>query len=444
MLNKYISSRYDSSREWFKEEVSQSYHQNRIQKIIANKEYLDGKHKIQQRADEIWNQKHFEVRKIVLDYAQMILDFQATYLLKNPVTLVSNDLEALEQYKKVYREGKYHKADYDILHKLVRYGEVAEYIYIDDNGRIKSKLIDPIDSYPVYNAKGEYIAFIEHYISEGVPFYTVYSDTAVEEYSVLEDDVMLTGVYANVSGLPVVYRLESETDSLTGRSDLDRWKNIIDNMEDILSKYTDGLYKHIGGVGVLSGEKLNVDEQGRGGIDPHVVGAILQLESGSSFSYATNKLDNASFSSLWKNLINSLLNVSATPSIAINGAEVSNVSESSVRMMYEIANVRSADNSRRLEQGFERRWGIMKKLMRLLGYDIAEEAYISCSFNTAVPESRTGIINDLVKATGGKPIMSVERAIEVNPFTSDVVQEIDRLRADTETDVNNDGINDVD
>jgi hypothetical protein len=56
----------------------------------------------------------FETRKIALQYAKTLLSFETAFLLKNPVTLISNDLDALELYKKVYREGKYHHLDYEI------------------------------------------------------------------------------------------------------------------------------------------------------------------------------------------------------------------------------------------------------------------------------------------------------------------------------------------
>ena len=117
-------------------------------------EYIDGKHDILKRGDIVWKGQHFKTRKIVLQYVKPILTFQNSFLLKNPVTLTSDDAETLERYKEVYIKGKYDKLDSKILDALIKYGEVYEYLYLDDERKIKSHIIKAMDIYPVYNSKG--------------------------------------------------------------------------------------------------------------------------------------------------------------------------------------------------------------------------------------------------------------------------------------------------
>ena len=45
-------------------------------------------------------------------------------------------------------------------------------------------------------------------------------------------------------------------------------------------------------------------------------------------------MDSASFKALYEILMAQLLNISQTPAIAMNSVEISNLSETSIRMMY--------------------------------------------------------------------------------------------------------------
>jgi len=165
-LQEYINDRYNDIAYWFEDEVQDSWHLDRVMNTLDIKEYLDGKHAILKREDVVWKGRYFKTRKIVLQYVKPILTFQNSFLLKNPVTLTSDDADTLEVYKSIYIKGKYDGIDATILDNLLKYGEVSEYLYIDDENKIKSHLINASDSYPVYNSKGEYLAFIEHYTSK--------------------------------------------------------------------------------------------------------------------------------------------------------------------------------------------------------------------------------------------------------------------------------------
>jgi hypothetical protein len=89
-----------------------------------------------------------------------------------------------------------------------------EYLYIDDNKRIKSMLINGEDSYPIYDRNCEMIAFIEHYIFDGIAYYTLFTDDKVIKFNDEGGSLHLVGEYNNISGLPIAYVLPSEMDNL--------------------------------------------------------------------------------------------------------------------------------------------------------------------------------------------------------------------------------------
>ena len=107
------------------------FHQQRIKDILDKKDYLSGQHAILNRGTEQYNGKLYEPRKIVLQYSKTILNFQTSYLLKNPVSLTGNE-DIVAEFKKVYKKGKYNKIDFDILDSIVKYGNAYEYIYVED------------------------------------------------------------------------------------------------------------------------------------------------------------------------------------------------------------------------------------------------------------------------------------------------------------------------
>ncbi|NLZ52821.1 MAG: phage portal protein [Thermoanaerobacteraceae bacterium] len=423
-IEAYVNHYHDGNNLWFVDEVGDSWQIQRINRALDARDYLAGKHKIKLRQDEVYNGKRFETRKIVLNYTKSLLSFETAFLLKNPVTLISNNLDALELYKKVYREGKYNQVDYKILSNMVKYGETYEYCYIDDNKRIKSTIFNAEDSYPIYDHTGEMVAFIYHYIFDGVAYYTIYTEDKVEEWTDRGGQLHKVGEYKNLSGLPIPYILPSEDDELVGHPSFFEYIDILDNLEDLLSKALDSYLKlNLSPIPVFKGTKLNTKD---GGIDPNAVGYALEIAEDASFEFVGSKMDSQSFKTLWATLKQSLLDIAMVPGVALNSQEISNISTVSIQMLYSMAEIKGAMNSLYLKQGFEKRWGTMKKLLRLLGHNVAEDAYIDCQFNMNIPKNANEIIDNLVKATGAN-IISINRAVEVNPYTIDVNAELDRL-----------------
>ncbi len=426
-LEQYINDNYDGSPYWFESECQDSWHIDRIINSLNVMDYVDGKHEILKRGDVVWKNRHFKTRKIVLQYVKPILTFQNSFLLKNPVTLTSDDKGTLEKYKEIYKVGKYNNIDSKVLDLLLKYGEVYEYLYLDEDRKIKSHIIKACDSYPVYNENGDYIAFIEHYISSGVSFYRIYKNDIVEEYSDKGGDLYKAGEYPNLSGLPIVYILPSERDELKGRSDLEDWINIINDMEDLLSKYMDSFYKFLNPLPTMTGTKLSTGKNGEGGIDYDLVGQVLQLDHMSKFEFAVADMDYNSFKEVYKTLHQNLLNISMTPAISMNSMEISNLSETSMKILFYMAIAKANMTAKQLYNGFDERWKKIKKLLQMIDKDY--KGYISCTFKFDIPANDKEIIENLnTLYTMGT--ISLETLLSQSPYIYDVTSEIQRLQED--------------
>lgn len=425
-IDQYIREHHDGNPEWFVEECNSVANMQRINKIVDIKEYLSGTHVILQAPSYMYNGKEFKPRKIVLQYAKNVLNFSTSYLLSHPVTLTGQD-SIVKEYKKVYKKGKYDRIDFDVLDKITKYGFVAEYVYLDENKEIKSKLIDPADSYPIYDDENNYIAFIEHYTTaDNVSYYTVYYPDKVQKFSNKGSQLKLIGEYNNLSGLPIVYKNQNELDSTTGRSDLEDIFTIINSMEDLLSKFTDSFYKHHNPIPVVIGQQLKGE-----GINPNVVGQGIVLDDGSDFKMVSNQLDYKSFETIYKTLMTTLLDVSQVPGVSMGKVDISNLSEVSIKLLFSLADIKASMNEKYMREGMEERFDKIRKLMELKGKRIGEDAYDSLGivFQYARPQSAKEVIDNL-KVLSDMGAISIESILEHSPYTTDVVQEMGRLKDD--------------
>lgn len=357
-LQQYIKEYHEGRSDWFIEEVQSVTNQQRVMNVMNLKDYLNGQHKILQKPNEKFGGKEYVPRKIVLNHALTLLNFQVSFLLQNPITITGKE-RIVKEYQKINRQGKYDRLNYKILDKMLKYGQVYEYVYLDKN-TIKSKLIDASEGYPVWNDENEMIAFIQAYTVNGVDYYVVYSDDVVETYNNKGGELRLIGRYANLSGLPIVYKTMNETNENEGKSELENWISILDNLEDLISKATDAYYKFITGIPVVTGQQLKGE-----GLPVDVVGAGIVLDDLGKFEFVSNKFDSNAFDTLYETFLNALYTVAHLPAIAVGRTDISNVSTEAVRILYQLAMMKAGQNEQYMREGIEQRF---EKIRRLLAY----------------------------------------------------------------------------
>ncbi|MBS3679939.1 phage portal protein [Ornithinibacillus massiliensis] len=423
-LQQYIKDKYDSASDWFVTFVNEVHNQRRVQDVMAKKEYLNGNHAILQKASYKYKGKEFVPRKIVLQYAKTLLNFQKAYLLQNTITLTGNE-KIVKKYQQVNRKGKYNRLNQKILDKVLKYGQVAEYVYME-NGTIKSKLIDPSEGYPVYDHNNNLIAYIQAFMSDGIEYYTVYEPKYVSEYDNKGGELRLVGRYNNLSGLPIIYHNQNELNEVEGRSELDDWISILDNMEDLISKYTDSFYKFMNPIPVSIGQEIKGD-----GLSSDVVGGGISLDDGSDFKLESNGLDYHTFETLFKTLLQSLLDTSQTPAVSMNKTDISNLSEVSIKLLFQLANIKAAGNELFMRDGIEQRF---EKIRTLLGYKnikFSDDDFDSLDivFQYAMPSNDKEII-EMLKELRDMGAISLESLLSHSPMTSDVQMELNKIMSE--------------
>jgi len=66
---------------------------------------------------------------------------------------------------------------------MSKFGFVPEFVYLDDNKQIQSKVLDPADCCPVFDYKGDYVNLIESWTIDNVTYYAIYYPDKVERWT---------------------------------------------------------------------------------------------------------------------------------------------------------------------------------------------------------------------------------------------------------------------
>jgi hypothetical protein len=424
-LEKYIQNQYSNNPYWFIEEVQQAHHMSRIANVLNNKQYLDGKlHEVLNREDIIYKDKELKVSKMILQTAKSILRTHNSYIMGKRVSLAGSD-DMIREFNKVFRSGKFHNTNYKIVKTLNSYGDAYEYVYYD-KGKITSKLIAPEDSYPIYNEFGEYVGFIEHWTDSlsNISYYIIYSENKVNKWTNAGGNYVLVDSRVNLTGLPIHYTNgQNSEDELFGRSLLEDIKPILNKIEYLLNKMDDAItILSLNPLAYTTGQRVE------GAIDADAVGYVINLDDG-EFKYAVVDLDSESIKMLYNALIEQLVVISGVPSHVFGQSNIANVSEVSLKILYQNLDNMARELEVQLRDGFEERFEKIKLLLNKQGIKFANDDYIDVEFNFNRPIDTSEVIEQLSKQYNDGAI-SLKSYIEKSPLTDNVDVEIKRIKED--------------
>lgn len=422
-LDYYIQKQYGNDPMWFKEEVLQGNHAKRISDVINNRDYLAGRHKVLMRQDSQYKGKTLVVRKTILNYAKTVLKFHNTYLLGKPVQLSCNDEHTAKTLTDVYRLGQYDTVDYQIIDRVNKFGDAYEAMYVD-NGTIKSKVLDNACSYPVYDDRGNYIAFIEHWTDAytAITFYDVYYPTYVEHWDNEGGEERLVSTDTCV-GLPIHYHNFNDEDYNCGISLLTDMKPILDDLEDIMAKMGDAIY-----VNTLNPLPVAVGQRIESSIPSDATGYVLNLDVG-DFKYANCNIDYNTIKLYLDNLKQFLNDIACMPSVLGSSTNIANISEVSMQILLMMANVFADENKKWLNSGFKQRFAMFKKILGMQGISVDDD--VDVIYNISMPVASTEMVANL-KALQEMGAISRETIMEKTEYVSDVEVEKKRLASENE------------
>ena len=413
---------FDNPALWFVEEVKKGYHVNRISKVIENRNYLGGQHKVLTREDAKYKGKELITRKTIINYAKTVLNFHSTYLLGSPVSL-TGDEEITKTFSDIYKLGLYNTVDYQILDRVNKFGDAYELVYVD-NGIIKSKVLDSADCYPVYDDMGEYIAFIEYWTDacSGISYYNVYYPTYVEYWSNEGGEEYLIDTKINVCGLPIHYHNFNDNDYYYGESILVDIKPLLDELEDILSKMGDAIY-----VNSLNPMSVAIGQRIESSIPADATGYVLNLDNG-DYKVVSTMMDYNTIKLYLDNVKQFLNDIACIPSALGSSTNIANVSEVSLKMLFHMANIKAMETEKWLNVGMQERFKKFKEILNMQGIKVDGE--VEVEYNLSIPVATDEVVANL-KAMRDMGAISIDTIMEKSALIGDVSVEKDRLKSES-------------
>ncbi|WP_413381225.1 phage portal protein [Alkalihalobacillus sp. 1P02AB] len=418
-----------NDRLWFKDYVNDYSNKAKKRRIIDWNSYLSGNHKILNEPNEMFNGKELEVKRTIINIPKTINLFHKTYLLENNLQITGEE-EIASDYNKVYERGDFHSSNFKLLDTFINHGEVYEFVYSDKKGIIRSHLFKPQYSYPVYNHKNEMESFVYHYTYGKVDYYEVYYSDFVETYSTVGNDLLLTSRKPNASGmLPIPYLREVDTEDGIIKPDIEFYKSSIDDLEYLIAKTHDAVYKFITGTLLIRGQMLTLPE----GIKNRLAGFALNVDDNGDAEYIRNDVLVEAAKFLKQTYIEDILNTSETPAIALNQTSIDNISEESIRHFYKIADNKASEHKRYLRNGFNLRHRAIRKLLELQGTSYSDDEFhsLKTNFQTLRPNNHKEQI-EVMKLYREEGAMSSKTILEYNPYVTDSKVELERIKQEQE------------
>lgn len=409
---------------WFESEIKKNKYTDRISRINMIDEYLRREHKVLSRPNFEFKEKTFETAKIILQTLKSIIKFHVSYICGNPVSL-TGDKEFVSYLNKIYKKGNYTKVDLAVTKDLITYGDAFEYVYLDENDNIQSKIIRNKDSYPIYDGNGVYINFVEYWKDEDTreDHYVVYYPDKVEIY----ENHRLVDTKVNLTGLPIWYSSmdKSKYDKFGDPVILDLIP-LMDAIENLLSKLDDAVTTlSLNPLGVVSGQRIDSS------IPNNIAGTVLNLEDGSEFKYANANMDRNSVKLELDYIIQQFYACACVPSSILGQSNVANVSETSITMLYQQTDNVARQYIASLMEGFFIRLAYIRKLLELKNIPISDEVFdsVNVSFNVNRPvDNKADMENMKMQYDCGA--MSRQTIIDRSPYTTNTALELERIEAE--------------
>ncbi|MEG1028444.1 MAG: phage portal protein, partial [Oscillospiraceae bacterium] len=144
----------------------------------------------------------------------------------------------------------------------------------------------------------------------------------------------------------------------------------MDEIENLLSKMTDSItVLSLNPLGISIGQRID------GTISKDVIGATINLEDSGDFKYANALLDYSSIKLLLDSLTQQLYVVAGVPSAIMGQSNISNVSEVSLKLLYQQTDNKAKQNIQVLKSGLFMRFAYVRKLLEKNGVKFSDEIF---------------------------------------------------------------------
>ena len=391
-----------------------------VQPVLENyKKYYDGQHDILKKT---YSDETKPCNKTVINYCKNITDNYNGYL-ATPGFISYASNQDIEEIMDILRYNDYQAEDAAFLKNALIYGKACELMYIDNDAKTRFKLIDPLNSFGIYDDSlaGDLMYFVRMYKADEWDdndkwYVDVYSDTEVTHYSMLGEQGFLTLInsephYFTQCPANIFYLPDEKSIFDCIISSQDSFNSLLSAEIDDYSEFCDA-YLTLEGVDAEQDDVQSLKQD-----------RVIILPVGAKAAWLTKQGNDTQVENMLKRIHDSIYRIAQCPDFS-SETFVGGVS-SGIALQYRLTGMenRAGTIEGEMKKALQRRIEIICGIASLkLGEEIFRD--IQIEFKRNIPADEAAIIN-IVNSLQGR--VSDKTLLALLPFIPDVNAELEAL-----------------
>jgi SPP1 family phage portal protein len=390
------------------------------------KKYYDGMHDILKKS---YADPSKPCNKTVINYCKNIADSYCGYL-ATPGHIAYTSENDIEEIMNVLRYNDYQSEDSDLLLAALTYGVANELMFIDSEAKTRFKLIDPVNSFAIYDngLTADLLYFVRFYKvndwddNDKSWALDVYTDKVIRHYTLQSLDAV--PVFSSEEAhyfcqCPANVFIMPEEKSI-----FDCILSEQDSVNELLSAEIDDYSAFCDAYLVLEDCELEDDE-----VKKMKTNRVLQLPVGAKAYWLTKAANDAQVENILKRLHDSIYRTAQCPDFS-SETFIGGVS-SGIAIQYRLTGMetRAGKIEAEMKKALQRRVEILCGMAALkLGEEVFRD--IEITFTRNIPADEAALINMINSLKG---TVSDETLLAQLPFINDVQLELEKVRAQKES-----------
>lgn len=390
--------------------------QNHLKKY---KNYYDGQQGILQKE---YSDQTKPCNKTVINYCKNIVDNYNGYLATPGFISYSSDQE-IDDIMNVLRYNDYQAQDAAFLKDALIYGKACELMYIDNESKTRFKLIDPTNSFGIYDDSltGDLLYFVRMYPVDEWDnndnwAVDIYSDTEIKHYSMQGEQgtVKLTGIdplYFNQCPANIFYLPDEKSIFDCIISSQDSFNSLLSAEIDDYSEFCDAYL-------TLEGVDADADD-----VESLKQDRVLLLPAGAKAAWLTKQGNDTQVENMLKRIHDSIYRIAQCPDFS-SETFIGGVS-SGIALQYRLTGMenRAGTIEGEMKKALQRRIELICGVASLsLGEDVYRD--IQIEFKRNIPADEAALIS-MVNSLKG--VVSDKTLLSLLPFIPDINAELEAV-----------------
>lgn len=385
------------------------------------------------------------VNRIALALQKLIVSSSVTFALGNPVAYHATARDEKEErvyqaLKEILRENKSTSHDRKMARQLFAFAEVAELWYpvasdaperygLKTKFKLRCQILSPSRGdqlSPYFDEYGDMVAFTRLYTREdedGEKHQYADSYTAHWQYRWIDSAVAEGFPIANTLGkIPIIYMSQEAHES----AEVD---HLIDRLELLLSNFSDTNDYHASPKIFVTGELRGFSRRGE-------AGGIIEGDTDSRAEYLSWSSAPEAVKLEIETLLKMIYSLSQTPDLSFESLKgLGAISGVALKLLFMDAQSKVQDKREILDEFFARRVSLLKAYIGQMELSLSASAQalaVEPEITPYIITSDSDELNYWLLASGNKPLISHEEAVQKAGLSQDPEGTLERLRRESE------------